>query len=60
LFSFYLPAEASARREKKKSRAKIKNVNKTFLWGGERQRAAAGWSVSLAQMNFTRNDYIKT
>jgi len=37
LFSFYLPAEASAQAGKKKSGArKIRNANKTFLWCGER------------------------
>jgi len=33
--------------EEKGSRAKIENTNKTFLWCGERQRAAAGWSESV-------------
>ena len=42
-FSFYLPAEASAQAGKKKSGArKSGKAKKTFLLGGECQRAAAG------------------
>jgi hypothetical protein len=42
-FSFYLPAEASAQAGKKKSGARTSGkAKKTFLWGGERQLAAAG------------------
>ena len=46
-FSLYLPAEASAQVEKKKSGArKLKNAKKTFLRGGERYRAAMERRIS--------------
>ena len=41
--------------EGKIGRAQIKNAKKTFLRGGERQRAAAGRSVSFAQKRFAQS-----
>src|SRR3989344_4258425 len=41
--------------EKKSGGRKIKNIEKTFLRGGERQRVAAGRSVSFAQRNFAQS-----
>jgi len=39
-------------RRKNRARAKSKNVEKTFLRGGERQRAAAGRSVKIQRSDF--------
>ncbi|MDZ4231684.1 MAG: hypothetical protein U1C72_00325, partial [Candidatus Pacearchaeota archaeon] len=43
--------------EKKSGACKLKNVKKTFLRGGERQRAAAGRSVKVRSPDFRQKKF---